>query len=657
MNEEKQQNVGTETDGRIQHLRSRLGDGVVLVPVPPGQKGPTQPGWNKATIERMNDPAYLAELNVSNIGVLLGKASGNLCSIDIDRDEDVEPFLELNPRLQPSLRTKGSRGANIWVRVAGDYPKLTKIPNGCGDWGEWRADGGQTIIDGLHPNGNRYTRLVDAPPVEIAYNDIKWPDGLKPPKLQTACKEYDELVSEFGQPFAKSDKGRIMLNQRFFVGRFAREHLVLFEAEEAMFYCYDPENGLWAPQSQPSIREMFARDLKAAADLFGEPKITMLITRSLVSDLTEMLKGHIEKKDVFKHRKRLIHTKNCMINLDAEPPEILAFNPDYFSRNQLPIRFDETADCPRFRGVLEEVLNPEDITLLIRWAGCSLLGVNLPQRLMVLSGLEDTGKSTIATIIEGIIGVENVATLRTKHLADRFELSGFLGKTLLTGKDVAGNFLNLEGAHQIKALCGGDLLDAEKKGAGMFHLKGEFNILITSNSRLWLKLDGDAGAWRRRLLIIEFNKRRTTKNVPELAKTLLCEEGPGILNLFIGGARQLLTELSDNGGYALTAAQQDRILRLVSESNSVREFVAQRVVATEGMNVTTDALVAAYTQFCQRRKWHPLPAGMVERQLPDAMMEVHCAARRNDIGTTNGTQRGYSGFAIHPNGEEAQHVA
>ena len=94
--------------------------------------------------------------------------------------------------------------------------------------------------------------------------------------------------------------------------------------------------------------------------------------------------------------------------------------------------------------------------------------------------------------------------LRTDHLKDRFELFAYVGKTLLAGKDVAGNFLNLEGSHIVKALCGGDLLDAEKKNGGRMQIKGDYNILITSNSRLWLKLDGDAGAWERRLLIVEY---------------------------------------------------------------------------------------------------------------------------------------------------------
>jgi len=44
----------------------------------------------------MSDLNYLSQLT-GNIGVLLGEASGNLCSIDVDSDEGFTAFLTLNP--------------------------------------------------------------------------------------------------------------------------------------------------------------------------------------------------------------------------------------------------------------------------------------------------------------------------------------------------------------------------------------------------------------------------------------------------------------------------------------------------------------------------------------------------------------------------------
>ena len=75
----------------------------------------------------MSEPVYLKRLSRGNIGVLLGKPSSGLCSIDIDADDQLEPFLDLNPKLRESFRTRGARGANVWVQVLGPYPRLTTL--------------------------------------------------------------------------------------------------------------------------------------------------------------------------------------------------------------------------------------------------------------------------------------------------------------------------------------------------------------------------------------------------------------------------------------------------------------------------------------------------------------------------------------------------
>ena len=103
-------------------------------------------------------------------------------------------------------------------------------------------------------------------------------------------------------------------------------------------------------------------------------------------------------------------------------------------------------------------------------------------------------------IITGIIGPQNARELRTKYLDDRFEIGRCVGKTLLVGSDARANFLSEEGADKLKSLVGGDLLEAERKTSNAeFTIEGVFNTIITSNSRLGVRLQGDESAWQRRL--------------------------------------------------------------------------------------------------------------------------------------------------------------
>lgn len=69
------------------------------------------------------------------------------------------------------------------MRVTGTYPKTSKIKDKDGNpWGEFRSNGGQTVIWGVHPSGCNYTNNgmgVSA----VNFTDIKWVDGLQLPWL------------------------------------------------------------------------------------------------------------------------------------------------------------------------------------------------------------------------------------------------------------------------------------------------------------------------------------------------------------------------------------------------------------------------------------------------------------------------------------------
>jgi hypothetical protein len=87
---------------------------------------------------------------------------------DIDNDQGIEEWLDLNPALNNSLRTKGERGGQIFMKMLGPYPqKVVKLFRKDGTpWGEWRG-GGQSIIWGIHPHNMAYEVVVNNPPAKI----------------------------------------------------------------------------------------------------------------------------------------------------------------------------------------------------------------------------------------------------------------------------------------------------------------------------------------------------------------------------------------------------------------------------------------------------------------------------------------------------------
>ena len=183
------------------------------------------------------------------------------------------------------------------------------------------------------------------------------------------------------------------------------------------------------------------------------------------------------------------------------------FSPDFYSKNRSEIAYKPGAQCPKFLGkLIGPCMKPDDIKCLQLYLGQCLLGINLSQTFLMLTGTAGAGKSTVVNVIEGLVNKENCTELRLEHATERFELFHLLDKTVLTAVDVKSNFLMTKGGYMLKSLVGGDPKTAEAKGKNeTFAVQGIFNAVITANATLAVDIDADNAAWDRRMRWIEYN--------------------------------------------------------------------------------------------------------------------------------------------------------
>ncbi len=446
-----------------------------------------------------------------------------------------------------------------------------------------------------------------------------------------------DLVKAYGEPFYTNDKGRVTgINERYWAGLYARENRVLFDPDDKTFYRYDEGRGLWQIVTAESIRETISQRILEVSRESREFTLEIQITLTKLKAVVGALMGIVEKRGAFRAKQRFIHVANGVIRFaDDGDVQFGGFAPEDYSRNQSPYAFDGAAECPRFLNeLIGPAVSPDDGDLLQRWAGLALFGYNLPQRFLILDGTPNGGKSTLVKIIQALVGIENTYMLRTECLTERFETFRYRGKTLLMGPDVSGDFLMQRGASMLKVLVGGDPLSAEGKGLnGDFAMFGTFNIVMTCNSRLRIRLEDDSGAWRRRLLIVRYENPPPAKRILDFDRVLLKEEGSGILRWAMAGFVKLQAEFAELGDFGLSDAQRGRIESLLAESDSLRLFVRQGIGRHEYGDITNSELQQGYAEFCADRGWNPLPITVVERQAADVMLEVwqapksHCVER------------------------------
>ncbi|MFZ4777878.1 MAG: hypothetical protein ACOYM3_21120, partial [Terrimicrobiaceae bacterium] len=163
--------------------------------------------------------------------------------------------------------------------------------------------------------------------------------------------------------------------------------------------------------------------------------------------------------------------------------------------------------------------------------------------------------------------------------------------------------------------------------------------------RLRVQLDGDESAWHRRLLIIPF-LTKPVKCTPDLDRILMAEEASGILNWFLLGSVRLAKFAREGTGWPLSPEQQQRVDDMLAESDSLRAFIGQRIMRVPEASLTVDELVAEYENYCAQLGWVALTKAQAERNLGPLMMEIHRAAKRNDIKRGTSQRRGYMGVCL-----------
>ena len=484
-----------------------------------------------------------------------------------------------------------------------------------------------------------------APDTPAEWFAAKYP--LLPARHGVAVQEVSPASADKGKPFVKD------VSEDFLAATLGEDGTpaapTVFAAKEERFYTYSPADGIFGEARESKL----AADLSALLLDCARASAGKFDTRALefkfrdsanLRGVLSRARGVLEVNQGFFETDLMefVPCSNGMLRVADRV--MLPFGPQYRRRNKLAVAYDPAATCPLFLDtLLRPALEPDDLDLLQRWCGLALIGVNLAQRLVILTGTAGGGKGTVIRVINGIIGPTNVGTLRPDLLGERFELGRLLGKSLLYGADVPENFLNCKGASTLKALTGGDPVTLEFKGSNERpEIICRFNAIVTCNSRLTVHLEGDAAAWRRRLVIIEYRKTKPQHVIADLSERILASEGAGVLNWMLDGLDKLR---ADGWQLKLTDAQEKVVDDLLLESEGDGVFAKECLMKDATASLTVAQCYEGYVEFCNNRGWTAMAKKKFNNSIGDTVTRLFGLTVRNDIPDVNGkSQRGWKGL-------------
>ena len=465
-------------------------------------------------------------------------------------------------------------------------------------------------------------------------------------KVPAEVELTDPVFIQYGLPFV-GDGSKIVVNQRAVGAKAAQLHKIKYNESLLQFQRYDQKLGLWVPLPEIQACRLMDGLLLELGTEHDCVQAVHLCKTTLLKSICEMVKVHGFQCEELP-TVGLFHAANGILNLQGDKPQLVAHAPEYPFTISSGIHYDPKAKCPRFLDeFLREALSEEDIELVQKYCGSMLLGPNTCHGILLIRGTAGGGKSTLVSIVEKMLSETNVAHLRTPHLNGRFETAAFLGKRILVGKDVPGDTLSEKGARLLKSLVGGDLLQAEiKYNPTKQMLRGNFHVVIASNTNLRIALDGDAAAWHRRLLVVDFDREKPAKPISNYADQLVAYEASGILNWLVEGAMKFKADMKATGKIGQGAEQVKRVDSLLYDSDSVDSFIEQRLELNKKADVSGEELLLDYHATCNRLNWRAVSGQEFMRRVPDLICQKFLIHRRNDIIREKGSVRGYKGLAL-----------
>jgi len=507
------------------------------------------------------------------------------------------------------------------------------------------------------------------PPAEAQAPDQREPEAMDPNRLLTLF--YPELVERYGEPFdfvwKISDPDPPIwvpraINERFFTCFITLEsgesEPAVYDMNENKWFRYNAKRGFWEHIVSEALLDVLNKKLlwlgkecECATVKTNRLKFAFRTLKTL-SPVVTVAKGTAPVNSKFWQRPVLmLPLANGVLDmaklLNGEKNPLLLHSLDYHFRGALDIAFDPDAQCPQWDKLVERALPDDDLDLLDRWQGSMLLGYNLAQKLLMLMGTPASGKSVIAHITAGVIGPDNTGTLRTSQLDGRFEIGRLRHKLLIFAADVPANSLTTPGAAIIKQITGGDPVSPEFKHSNARPPAEAIDgaVLVTANSRLRMRFEGDQEAWRRRIVPILFDREGVSeaKQITGLARKLLAEEGPGILNRMLLGLRKFC---QDDCKLLLNERQTKIRDALIGESDSCVQFVKEALEPSKGSSVLSETAYRAYVTFAHEREWMPDAENDFYKAAGPAISDLCGISQCHNLGLHR-SKRGWRGIKLN----------
>ena len=315
------------------------------------------------------------------------------------------------------------------------------------------------------------------------------------------------------------------------------------------------------------------------------------LTEGLASNLAQSRKQHIPENEVRLNLRNgtLVVKKDGDVGLrEHRKEDLFTYTLDYV--------YNQQAECPKWHAFLDRVLPEQESQQVLReFIGYCLMKDHRLEKMLMLYGAGQNGKSVTLEIIEHLLGSMNVSYLSLSDLTnDEVKRAGIEGKKLNisheSGKDVNVNVL--------KQLTSGERVLIK-------HLymdpreTNDYGKFIAAFNQL-PKAENSFGFFRR-LIILPYEVTITNEEIDRNLTRTLKEEVSGILNWVL----EALPDFMRRGEFTKSPKCEKALEQYRLQSDNVRLFFNECCEPSDYMTEASE-IYKAYKSYCQASSLWPL---------------------------------------------------
>ena len=238
--------------------------------------------------------------------------------------------------------------------------------------------------------------------------------------------------------------------------------------------------------------------------------------------------------------------KNGVLDIsNPNKPKLLKHCQEFKIRMKIPVKYNPKAKCPKISKLIKDIVGKDNEGHIYKAIGDTILGDPTRfEKVEVLVGEPDTGKTTLLRVVERFLGKTNVCHESLNNIInDKHSTAELDGKLANIYAEVSGGFLR--NITNFNVIVSEEILRGNKKYGKIFGFKNRTHHWYACNKLPELR-EIPLAVMKRICLTHCTNKIELKERIDKFEETILTEkELSGLLNKSLNG----LSKLKNDGHY------------------------------------------------------------------------------------------------------------